>query len=176
MCEMPEEPLERLQPPAPRTRRGSVSVLPTTRREPASAPAPPFGASYGPGATAAPSAPAQPVFASSAHAPSGAGAGDGFAGEPADVPGDAGGAGRETATGLPKREPASLRGGKSRSGAGLGAGAGLRPPDDDAADRSADEQSAARFAFADDLTAFSLGSKGAAGHEAQDPHGKGTPT
>jgi histidine kinase/DNA gyrase B/HSP90-like ATPase len=131
MCEMPEEPLERLQPPAPRTRQGSVSVLRTARREPA------------------------------APSPAATRSGAGFAAEPADAAGA-----RER--GLPRREPASLRGGKPRSGAGPETA-------EEAPERSADEQAASRHAFADDLTAFSLGSQGADAPGAQDSSGKGTP-
>ncbi|MBO0805186.1 MAG: hypothetical protein J2P25_19180 [Nocardiopsaceae bacterium] len=71
--------------------------------------------------------------------------------------------------GLPRREPGSLRRGKPGSG----------PGDDDMppgmpAGMSVEQQSAARLAFADDLTAFSLGSAGPYPPGAQDPTGKGT--
>jgi len=130
LCEMPEEVLDRPRQPGPRAGEGSVSVLPTIRREPA--PAAP-----GPAADAA--------------------------GAAADA------AGGGAASGLPRREPGSLRGGGPRPGSGSGsAGA--------AAGRSPAEQSAARLAFADDLAAFSLGSGGADAAGAQGPSGKGSPS
>jgi hypothetical protein len=129
MCEVPEEALDRPRTPEPRTRQGSVSVLPTIRREPAT----PAGG------------PAVPA----ADAPAGGG----------------------PASGLPRREPGSLRGGRPRPGAGAGAGGDGQP-----AGPSPEQQSAARLAFADDLAAFSLGSAGVDAPGAQDPSGKGTPS
>jgi hypothetical protein len=117
LCEVQEEALAPPLP-EPRDREGSVSVLPTIRREPA---------------------------APAADAPAGGG----------------------LASGLPRRERSSLRGGKPRPGTGS---------DGEPAGPSPEQQSAARLAFADDLAAFSLGSVGADAPGAQDPSGKGTPS
>jgi hypothetical protein len=78
-------------------------------------------------------------------------------------------AGGGPASGLPRREPGSLRGGGPRPGAGAGG-------DGEPAMPSPEQQSAARLAFADDLTAFSLGSAGADAPGARHPSGKGTPS
>jgi Histidine kinase-, DNA gyrase B-, and HSP90-like ATPase len=133
LCEVQEEAFDRPRQPAPRVREGSVSVLPTIRREP----------------TAPVSAPAAPA----ADAPAGGG----------------------PASGLPRREPGSLRGGRPRPGSGSGSGSGSGG-DDEPAMPSPEQQAAARRAFADDLTAFSLGSVGADAPGAQHPSGKGTPS
>lgn len=86
----------------------------------------------------------------------------------------------ETATGLPRREPGSLRGGQPRPGAGPDpdSGSGDAEP---APERSPEEQSAARRAFADDLAAFSLGNTQdtavpAPAHQPGSSDPKGTPT
>jgi hypothetical protein len=131
MSEIPDEDLGRPQAPsAPRTRVGSVSVLPTVRR-----------------ATEPPSDPVEAV--------------------------EGGGA----SSGLPRRQPGSLRGGKPRPGSGFGSGSGSGSGGDgQAPGRSPEEQAAARLAFADDLAAFSVGSVGADAPGAQDPSGKGTPS
>jgi histidine kinase/DNA gyrase B/HSP90-like ATPase len=130
MCEIPEEAFDRPQsPPPPRTRQGSVSVLPTARR-----------------ATEPPSGPVE-------------GTGSGAAGG--------------TARGLPRREPGSLRGGKPRPGSGFGSGSGSGG-DGQAPGQSPEEQSAARRAFADDLTAFSLGGQDTAAEPGTVP-AAGTP-
>jgi hypothetical protein len=117
LCEVPDDEPGQARPPRPRTREGSVAVLPTARRE------------RTPQLSPAPDA----------------------AGEPERDQGERPG-------GLPRREPASLRGDKPRQ-AGQPEG---RPE----TARTPEEESAARRAFADDLTAFSLGS--------QDPAGKGS--
>jgi Histidine kinase-, DNA gyrase B-, and HSP90-like ATPase len=136
MSEIPDEDLDRPQaPPPPRTRQGSVSVLPTVRR----------------------------------------------AAEPPSGPAEAAGGGGAS-SGLPRRQPGSLRGGKPRPGSGFGSGSGSGSGGDgQAPGRSPEEQAATRRAFADDLTAFSLGGQDTAAGSGsvpaprtQDP--KGTPS
>ncbi|MBO0821034.1 MAG: hypothetical protein J2P26_09320 [Nocardiopsaceae bacterium] len=135
---------------------GSVSVLPTGRRVP---PEPPSGASREPGEDAAVTAV------------------DAIAADPAS--------GR-TRPGLPRRERASLRGAGHPGGAGHPDGAdhpgdGAGPPAPPPATPSAERLAAARPAFADDLTAFSLGAApgsqvpGTRVPEPQDP-GQGAPS
>jgi hypothetical protein len=68
--------------------------------------------------------------------------------------------------GLPRRERASLRGDAARRDAGGDSDSEPSP------EISAEVQAAARRAFADDITAFSLGSQEPG---SQEPTGKGTP-
>lgn len=151
-----------------------MSVLRTSRREP---PAPPSGTSYGsaPSASAAGASgdaalagsaaggPFRPGGPNEPDGPDGLDGPDGSAGEAAGPPAES-----RTPSGLPRREPASLRGAKRRPGAGSGSDGGAAQ----APERSEEELSAARRAFADDLTSFSLGTQDTP--ETQDP-GKGTP-
>ena len=178
LCELPEEPYDFPAPPpaaapaAPRAREGSVSVLPSVRREP---PPPPSGTTYSSGEAGQRAFPVRVPGASMA-APQAARANGAHAGEPAEAaPAAPAERGAEAAGGLPRREPGSLRGGKPRSGA-AGSGPGDQGPGGAAAapGRSAEEQAASRRAFADDLTAFSSGSASAS--EPQDSSGKGTPS
>lgn len=182
LSELPEDALDALPPPPDvPSRESRVTELKSLRRE-ASASSPsaldslssldpePAFPSRRPGASGA-----QPGYGSKAseamagvsraQARRGSLSGDDRPDERPGAPdGDAGG----TSSGLPRREPASLRGGKRRPGADGGSNAGPAP------ERSLEEQSASRRAFADDLAAFSQGSQSPPAP--QDPSGKGTPS
>ncbi|MCL2582467.1 MAG: hypothetical protein FWE35_08440 [Streptosporangiales bacterium] len=165
LSELPEDALDAPlpPPPPPPAREGSVSVLPSLRRgTPPPEPEPQPVSAPGPGYSSKAADAMAGVSRAASAGRSSRPRDDYDGGPPAGGP-------PETSTGLPRREPGSLRGGKAKNGDGPGAeGTGPAP------ERSPEEQAASRRAFADDLAAFSQGSQSAPAP--QDPSGKGTPS
>jgi hypothetical protein len=168
LCEIPGNMLDRPAPPppAPRQPADSVTTLPSAARR---RPGMPQRASRDAGPAAYPAAGpvadplggpvADPVADPVAERPDwlqqpggtqpGGGVQPGNPGQPADDPAGTGG--------LPRRQRASLRGDGPRRDAGDGGDSQPSP------EVSAEIQAAARRAFADDITAFSLGSQESTG-------------
>lgn len=189
LCELPVEPVRRPEPPRPRPEHRPVSVLPAARREslqapggttPPTAPAPRVPSPVPDPAEQTAEHPAVPADDRLDDRPEDR-LEDRLGDRPEDRPGDRPDDRREgpsedhvadrsdgtapdadadestdeaeTTTALPRREPVSLRGTNG-------------PLRRDATQPSPEEQAAARRSFADDLDAFSLGSRESSGDSA----------